>query len=72
VPEKVARYGEALTLVEGTGDVVRPASGVGVGDVARVEPGEVIAVPVGVGRDVVGDGVLLVLVGVLLRDGDGV
>jgi hypothetical protein len=29
-------------------------------------------VPVGVGRDVVGDGVLLVLVGVLLRDGDGV
>ena len=73
MPEKAARYGEVLMLFEivGAGDVVGVATTSGVGEIVRVEPGAVIVVPVGVGRDFVGDGVCVALVGVLLWDGAG-
>lgn len=47
------------------------ASGVDVGVEVWVDPGDVVAVLVGAGRDVVGDGVVAGFVGVLLWDGEG-
>jgi hypothetical protein len=75
VSDKAVVYGEAL--VPETGAVLVAgvvagalASGVGTG-VVGVEPGEVVDVPVGVGRDFAGAGVFADFVGVLLWDGDG-
>lgn len=65
--------GDVLTLLEsvGVGDLVSvlPASGVGPG--VSVEPGDVVSVLVGVGRDIVGAGVVAGLVAGLLWDGAG-